>query len=1571
MRAVNGSLRPKSSQGQIDYEGHYVVVEYAELLEGGTDVPDGEPTKSVNNGTSEHFSTITKSAVPVSKDGSFFFEIADPTKVLHDVSITVKSPTGSPLLSGKHRYASLNSSRADDAKDDTSAPLVLDVDPFEPIVLAPAPDRRPYRVRGRLLREEDGTPLGDQTLFIHGASGAAAVAEADPVIAGTTTDAEGYFSVEIQTFDLARASVKIAGHSRTYPLSFRSQQPHKLVSPQIIVTRGLDLDAQESDCECDTRPIPPRLPDAEDLAASPAFSDDLGRNCVDVTTPNRALEEFSFFQIVRTTEPEFKKLPYSPPPILRSGPRNLVTGAQMIPAGLSTQGAATEGRRLAAFDRVATKSNEKKGPSVGAVSTATASTSVGTSGNTQSGSTGVATGTTVSEGPTGDDASNDGKEPTLTRDFYDYMQTSMLQHGRWWIFTMDPLAYHGAYIAAVPAPGHYPTYDPILRWQDTLHALFVYLYDDEPKTSVDLFEFLGFIRQQFVKETRRAPSTPNELESFVRTFFQKGSRGRLEVDGSHPIDWDETPTLYQNTTIAHGHILHLKQVWKADGYSLGDLLYSLPLAPCQKKQIAIFDWGRSESAARSEETHADERLQAFLNRDRDVIDVINTSLSESLRGGSSTEVESESKTLGVGFGRGMAASGQEPTTGIVLGVSGGFSAGAGKQVSSGSSNSSAWQTSARDLSGRSLQNLRDSVMQGASAVRNQRTTVVQTVSQGEGMNVQTEVVANHNHCHAVTVEYFEVLRHFAIEQRLVDVQECLFVPLEITPFTLAKTARWRDELRRGVPLAKLRAGFDALEKIRNVYGNGYDPGILANEMVERLQGEVLLSININRPKDNDDEDQTLDESKWSALERLLGGWTLSRVRAELEKKTQLERERVWRQEVLPEIMANFLENIELGYIDAHGQKHSLRFDVTVETDPSASFTRGSRKWSLKRRGLRARLKSYQGGQLLRVYFRLLPGDAAVRRVDINQFYVQNPFALPEGSVVLFKGGYARYATPTLKELLFSVRSDTQDIDHENDFAWIDAPLNPRERFDPVQNAYNDANNLLAHLNQHLEYYHKVIWYQMDPDKRFMMLDGFVAPNSEGRSVASVIENRLLGVVGNNLVMPVARGVRLDPTFRQEGSDSVDLLAHYAPDTPLDPFRVSVPTRGVYAEAVMGACNSCEKVDESRHWRFTEVPCGDEPTQIAAINTDSRRAAPGDLQAKDLPSSIVNIQNAPAAPDTQDLGSALSTLTQTEAFGNITGLEGNQRNLQEAIKLTSSGATEAMKVNVAAAQKYAEVAQALAMHASAVRNADKVIGRVKEEVAAGNLSSEDGKALIKKSLENMAGAPSAPKKNGKDTASEPAEQEADALLKLLNEGLKSLQKGYGKSFQGGLTTPSGSALNLQLESSGETGVAEPMTLSQEGQDFLKGIESLRLQPYDDQTGNTITAWVEGATIGYGHLISQDEWDTYKNGITESEADTLFDSDLKPFVNKVNEVIDVDMTAHEFDALVLLCFNIGGPDFSTSSAAKLINDPNAQTSYASLEDAWKAWNKSQGQVMQGLINRRAAEWKIYNEGVYERW
>jgi lysozyme len=163
-------------------------------------------------------------------------------------------------------------------------------------------------------------------------------------------------------------------------------------------------------------------------------------------------------------------------------------------------------------------------------------------------------------------------------------------------------------------------------------------------------------------------------------------------------------------------------------------------------------------------------------------------------------------------------------------------------------------------------------------------------------------------------------------------------------------------------------------------------------------------------------------------------------------------------------------------------------------------------------------------------------------------------------------------------------------------------------------------------------------------------------------------------------------------------------------------------------------------------------------------------------------------------------------------------------------------------------------------------------------------------------------------------------------------------------------------------------ASSLTLSDRGLTMLKKREALSLKPYDDQTGTEISAWISGATIGYGHLISQGDWKKIAHGITSTQAESLLMEDLTPFVKTVQRGVTAKINQPQFDALVIFCFNVGRDAFLNSTVLRLVNDPTAVSSYPNLEAAWMAWSKSQGKQMQGLINRRKSEWALYSRGVY---
>jgi hypothetical protein len=761
-------------------------------------------------------------------------------------------------------------------------------------------------------------------------------------------------------------------------------------------------------------------------------------------------------------------------------------------------------------------------------------------------------------------------------------------------------------------------------------------------------------------------------------------RGRTRLSPLNQIDWDDEPTIYQAASIAHGHLLHFKQEWMPDGYSLGDLVYSLPLAPGQKKQIAVLDWERRESAANSQALDYEEVLNSTLVRDRDINEVISATLTENIKG------NSKASTGGIGFGFGSAVMGvfNGGSYGGLLGISGGKS----------SSGTSASQDAYRAATASSQQSLTDRTMQAASVVRSQRSTVVQTVSQGERVQATAESVANYNHCHALTIQYFEVLRHFTVRNRLAGVQECLFIPLQMTPFDLEKCLRWRNTLEKHLFRPELRAAFDAVTRIQNeressdenYYDDiGYPRKYFAEQSISFYEGDLYLEFYFYKVQEKIDDLMIavfnafkIDLTPYKTADRVLTNDELAEI-------------------VGPRTIEYLLEKIVVE-VNRNGVFEDLKLDLTL----ISPFRQGAPLYVSLRQGAQTNI-SIPRDQINAVQIRFDQSkiaDSDVTNIDqLREKYMK----------VKIRSGGLRYRTKNFAGSLFRNSRVDNDLFVGNDTVYIPTPLTADELRNPRKEDVDAANNLIHHLNENMEYYHKCIFFDMTPERRFMLLDGIIAPGKGGgRSVASVVENKLIGIAGNSLIMPVAPGNQLDPTI----DDVFDMFAQYYNEDP-EPMRISMPTRGIYAEAIMGQCNSCEEKDESRFWRWEESPIPDSPnTQILPINTDTRRADPGDLQPKDFPAPIVNIQNAPNAPDPTGLQSILQLIGKGDSFPDLTGLNQNQLNA------------------LATYQKNLDTALAFGKEAAELAKTAGMMKMIQDAKNSGSLSNEDARSISKKTLD---------------------------------------------------------------------------------------------------------------------------------------------------------------------------------------------------------------------------------------------
>jgi lysozyme len=141
----------------------------------------------------------------------------------------------------------------------------------------------------------------------------------------------------------------------------------------------------------------------------------------------------------------------------------------------------------------------------------------------------------------------------------------------------------------------------------------------------------------------------------------------------------------------------------------------------------------------------------------------------------------------------------------------------------------------------------------------------------------------------------------------------------------------------------------------------------------------------------------------------------------------------------------------------------------------------------------------------------------------------------------------------------------------------------------------------------------------------------------------------------------------------------------------------------------------------------------------------------------------------------------------------------------------------------------------------------------------------------------------------------------------------------------------------------------MQTSQNGRKLIESFEGLRLDSYQDQRG----VW----TVGYGHTN-----DVYKGlTITQEQADQYLAMDLHVAESAVDKFVTVPVNQNQFDALVSLAYNIGGGAFGHSTLLSLLNEGEI----LGAANQFLVWDKTNGVVNQGLLNRRAAERALFME------
>lgn len=141
---------------------------------------------------------------------------------------------------------------------------------------------------------------------------------------------------------------------------------------------------------------------------------------------------------------------------------------------------------------------------------------------------------------------------------------------------------------------------------------------------------------------------------------------------------------------------------------------------------------------------------------------------------------------------------------------------------------------------------------------------------------------------------------------------------------------------------------------------------------------------------------------------------------------------------------------------------------------------------------------------------------------------------------------------------------------------------------------------------------------------------------------------------------------------------------------------------------------------------------------------------------------------------------------------------------------------------------------------------------------------------------------------------------------------------------------------------------------------KGFEGFSPSPYLDPA----KVW----TIGYGSTRDKNGNPvTFKTPwITRAEGLQLLERDMRAALQTVKDNVTVPLDTDEEAALTDFVYNLGAGNFMRSTLLRLLNAGD----YAGAADQLSRWDLANGQVLAGLVRRRAAEKALFDQGIAEQ-
>jgi hypothetical protein len=681
-------------------------------------------------------------------------------------------------------------------------------------------------------------------------------------------------------------------------------------------------------------------------------------------------------------------------------------------------------------------------------------------------------------------------------------------------------------------------------------------------------------------------------------------------------------------TLGLGYVLNLAQVWKYDGLTLGNLVYSLPLAPGEQQRIVVSERIATATVSDIERLDIAEAQHSSLRENTSAQATFDSAFEEHVSANSSYRNEARSSSWGVAGG-----------IGAVLGpVAFGIGAGGGGGKSSNNGNVQSALDGVRTYTSTASESMHRGVERQAAARRSAQRTSIRLATETDRETVTTKVITNHNKAHALTIQYWEVLRRFAATTEVEGVNLVCFVPLDIVRFLppgqpleltdLAVVDTRQEALTR---YALLHRHADAVQpNLPGIHREGL-------RILEDFAANAAAQVDLTAPASD-----VLSFSltgRYIPYERLWvhalvrGGRRIGPVYLDSPLTVFPPNTFGTRAELLA----------ELKRLRTEGAEVQMTGSITIPEAIDRSEVIG---FEIRRAfdTLDAQLDPAKNPQYAAL-------KALEKFINIDLAVFESAVRLTPAELERELGGpFVRALSVRLNNAGDSIAADSIASAIELAPGGLSIPAIERQPTLGFRELMK-IERTLQHVVRNTLTYSKTVWVSLTPEERVVMLealtiglpengldaDGLTDP-SQHIPLLNCVANQVLGYYGNCMILPfsipAALAVQLAGEPDPDGGERAPLTTGTIQDAltqfhrqafspPVSHF--TLPTRGVLGEAVLGHCPSAEKIDLTRFWNWQDSPA-DEATAIGNVglraNNLVQLQAPSTLTG--LPTIINNV-----------------------------------------------------------------------------------------------------------------------------------------------------------------------------------------------------------------------------------------------------------------------------------------------------------------------------------------------------------